>query len=534
MQFDIVEFNKALSVLNLDINYTEEELKKKYRKLMKTFHTDLHQNEDKEKLEEYNVKSQEVNLAYEYLKKCLDSGYRNQLANPHQTYNYQTTSYSETDNAENIIKSYLVGCKDEYLFEQVRTIVTKHVISLRNKTSPNEVIKNFKNALKEIYKTYLKMYAEKNNIPYFIYENGISNYDCNPTNFISQLDNLATRYKNRLQKRIDEIIKKFENSEYYLILKPSIDRLVIDTKNKLMNISTTKQDYDFHINNLTFQIIKIINTYTKNYRMTQTLINEIGPRLPKEECTRLFKTLEEACLKSNFSEIYNEILESLNIVSIDELKDKIYHELNTKYMYAITSNPKNTELINELFIKSVEILQFYPFSYEVLSQLSEITFLNPEQEIKIINSIYSKLDGSSDEFLCISTDRNMYTLVKVKYENEKYYARRIDGEVREYSEEKFRQFHHPIDKFLEESKYLGYWNQGIPSIAILYYNQKYGIVIGKFKDNNAFTILSEKILLNGIQSTNKDLSPYENIEYLKEEISKYFDKVYQRESKRKR
>ena len=63
---------EALKLLNLDKNYTEEDLKREYRRLVLEYHPDKHDDEDKEVYEE---KTKLLNQAKEVLSKNLK--YRN-------------------------------------------------------------------------------------------------------------------------------------------------------------------------------------------------------------------------------------------------------------------------------------------------------------------------------------------------------------------------------------------------------------------------------------------------------------------------
>ena len=63
--------DKALLVFGIKRNYTEEQLKKRYRELVKENHPDYHMNAPEEEQIEYNRKLQEINEAYNILTKSL-------------------------------------------------------------------------------------------------------------------------------------------------------------------------------------------------------------------------------------------------------------------------------------------------------------------------------------------------------------------------------------------------------------------------------------------------------------------------------
>ena len=67
-------FLKAISVFGLKLDYTEAELKKKYKEIMKTYHPDKYQNERPEIKKLVEEKAKETNELYEYLLNRLNAG----------------------------------------------------------------------------------------------------------------------------------------------------------------------------------------------------------------------------------------------------------------------------------------------------------------------------------------------------------------------------------------------------------------------------------------------------------------------------
>jgi hypothetical protein len=65
------EYYSYCKYLGLESDFTREQLKNKYRELMKIFHPDLYQNNSKEDTLLVENKSKEINIAYEYLNKYV-------------------------------------------------------------------------------------------------------------------------------------------------------------------------------------------------------------------------------------------------------------------------------------------------------------------------------------------------------------------------------------------------------------------------------------------------------------------------------
>jgi flagellar biosynthesis GTPase FlhF len=65
------EYYSYCKYLGLENNFTRDQLKNKYRGLMKIFHPDLYQNKSKKDTLLVENKSKEINIAYEYLNKYI-------------------------------------------------------------------------------------------------------------------------------------------------------------------------------------------------------------------------------------------------------------------------------------------------------------------------------------------------------------------------------------------------------------------------------------------------------------------------------
>lgn len=129
-----MNYQKALKILGLTDNYTEDELKKAYYKLAKEYHPDI--NNDKIDAEERTEKLKEINAAKEYLESYLKIGLKEDV----------TTNKTSTDNKEReeeIIREFARIINDEtlkyesqplyvYLENLIRTCKAKTVQTLCN------------------------------------------------------------------------------------------------------------------------------------------------------------------------------------------------------------------------------------------------------------------------------------------------------------------------------------------------------------------------------------------------------------------
>ena len=104
-------FVKAIKVLGLSSNFTEQELKKAYHNLMRKYHPDVNIGESETKRKELEEKAKEVNNAYDYLIKIRESRSLNEyidfLTEELRKYNNESVFYSELTPYQMMITSLI-------------------------------------------------------------------------------------------------------------------------------------------------------------------------------------------------------------------------------------------------------------------------------------------------------------------------------------------------------------------------------------------------------------------------------------------
>lgn len=159
---DIMNFNKALSILGLTRNYTEEDLKKTYRKLITKYHPDLYENKSEQEKKMAEEKVKEINAAKEFLEKYKGRDTNNSSKNNnyyhHSFYDHlvfvqaKSSFIDELSNNGNELR--------EFMFKTIPVVLQKTIESLRRKNYLYlDIIENVRN-IEELNKRIIAYKAE--------------------------------------------------------------------------------------------------------------------------------------------------------------------------------------------------------------------------------------------------------------------------------------------------------------------------------------------------------------------------------------
>ena len=239
-----MNFEKAIRILGLKPNFTEEELKKAYRKLAKKYHP------DRNKSPEAEDKSKEINLANEYLFKHLKTNNRNNKPK-YDSYNYDHyTQYQSTQGVKEYLfekyeelnnitafdlQEYKVSNKIEIIILEMNHFILAFVFKLDRMKNKQDVDNAFDECLKKIKFNFSKLkdefYKENNIVEKYVEET--IKYDCNLKEFYEQLLKIKDKYSsnsminekyNKLKRIVD-----FDTNEYKL--SKNIKAIIIKIKN---------------------------------------------------------------------------------------------------------------------------------------------------------------------------------------------------------------------------------------------------------------------------------------------------------------
>ena len=554
---------KALLIFGIKNNYTEEELKKRYRELVKLNHPDHHMDLDEDKQDEYNRKTQDINEAYELLKKNLTKA---------PTYTYETSSaywsnqsyqgygyYTRNDDQviyemkeiKKKISSYFAPCPAEKLKTQVSNLILDYIIKVDNSKNPQLTLINFQIDLEKKYRNYIDIYSKKHKIPQFIIQKRKFNYDCDCAKLFNQLKEC----ERTIEFDFSKTNRKFQYHDHYKILESKI----LEEKNKIreeITYNTTNQEYKKLLNEYENLVNKMILEYTRKYAEYIYALKKLSKQLNPDIKKYLYNHITEIILNSTDDEITQILIDAIeesnskidlkeesskdnNEENINELlktRKIVYKELKEKFLIVSTIDILEYETINKLFTKAVELLYSETCTMDIISKIEKITFDNPQEEYEQLIEMNQKNNIISDEFICINRtsyelDDKICKAKSIHHKDIVHYAIKNNfNEDNIIDEKTFKENYITIDEFLKEAIFLGYKEEGYPFTEILYYDPKTQLTIIRLininnQDEDTF-VITETNTDSQNYKRNRKTDIYQNKAYLKESISKYFDREY--------
>jgi len=258
-----MNYRKALCLLNLNENFTEEDLKKSYRKLMTIYHPDKNIN-NQECAEE---KTKEINEARTLLIDYLKNKKR-----------FSNNSYQ--NNQESEVRRMKIRMTDEVLHEiqEINKIDNKDKIFINHKIILLNIISNFLDKLsvnnnKSIIEALYQKYKQEYLIALVIYR-----YDFSVTSHVTILNTsekyssikelrslLILQVESILRKELHKYINYRDYNEIINILLTYKEVYILRCLYGYLNIDITKQEFNK-------KIIKEFMDYQKRKKILEGLM----------------------------------------------------------------------------------------------------------------------------------------------------------------------------------------------------------------------------------------------------------------------
>ena len=349
-----MKYGDALRILELDGDYTEEQLKKNYRNLMKKYHPDLHTKESEQEKLILEKRAKDINEAYEILAKSVKHRSNNTKTNS----SYETTLERTKKDIINKLNTQLERLKnffasDAFIHkgEEIR-FIKEAIINIRSCTTDLEIFNVMNN---------LKFNIEQNNLDLF--RNFINNW---------QIDYF-------MQKALDEIYYKYSDKVKYT-------KSVIDT---MELIERLKQECYSKVNEYENKIRRQINQKLDRYVAKYS--NSEFYFLISNEIEKAKQILEDKICDIYFDAAYEESKEYFN-----DIIAKLYHQFEKELLNLLKKATMRNKKITKLYDYFLNERQFQDFlnskvTYLYTNILSE-DFDNLYEKIADeVNSLYRQL-----------------------------------------------------------------------------------------------------------------------------------------------
>ena len=459
-----MNFDKALGLLGVEANFTEEELRKNYLNLAKTYHPDALVGKSIEEIKAAEEKMKKINWAYETLKsvkKAAIPSYSDRQNNNRVIFNdYRNTK-------ADIIASYkcsYIYNKYEFTYGDVvsdfNVFFYSYYIDILNANTKEKVDKLFSEFKKGVKDWYIKLkdiYFKKHNIPENT--NFTINEDSSFDEFYNNLEKTKEQHQNNIKKEVNDIVNKYKLYAYYSDLEAKIEELKQGTITAISDIPCIDSylylnNKNYYLNHLKNDIEILFKRISKNKPLYLEMARKVeGQFLPFEE---YLEALHNSMLDSLFPICYEQLKYKLN--GLDCLGERIEIEKNLTIKYydvlSTSSDFEYRKLLTELYKKSASLLIMNNnISIESVRLLNEIDFNNYEEAVRIYNKVKRNLITLKNIDISICKDNINGICVKhIQIDDEEYNVSNYNDET--HINESYRIVGNKLtlDEFMEKAE----------------------------------------------------------------------------------
>lgn len=266
---------EALNILNLNKNYTEEELKKSYRSIIIKYHPDKNTKSKKSYAEN---KSKQINEAKDILEKNLKN---KNTSHTNNKPNYHT----QNNNLEflNLLKKARNFVIEEY--NTINSIDSNDLIFMKHKYNLTNILDTFLNkitiindeqVLKKEYQSFFNRYNQAITNYYMDFSNSVyTGLDNNmwTIHYCDTLKQVRDTMTVTINRELEEEILKFYNHKYYQNILPLLNKM----KNDLTKICL----YGYCKTEIIKEMFRnIISKEFKEYEQKKEILNNINIDMP--------------------------------------------------------------------------------------------------------------------------------------------------------------------------------------------------------------------------------------------------------------
>ena len=563
----------ALTKLNLNPNFTEEELKKAYRQLMKKYHPDLFINASIEEQKVAEEQSKEINEAYDIICKTIKGQNNSSNNNQNQDakkayidslYNELLSFTSKTDIPElreydtairvviKVFRAFTNTVGDENYKSKINKLYYQHVASIK---------KEFENLKQEFYNKYG---LNENEIP------EVLNYNCSLDAFYNQLLNIERKYniKRRLRTKLDQEILQYTNYAGYSKLKELVDLIKNQTIEKILKDKTLRKSFRDNEESLSIKTIiakmheeikEAFATY-HNYVIKINNLRETIEKINNDNIKKKFANLEEQFNKrASFTDIdrfLNELLVLIDeFIKKEEYKkksmpliSKSYAKILNNYKRVIETlsserDFKRIKIANKVFedvLTSLQFIHLGEIKIDALIELEKVDFLSETKITQnlLLNSNLNRKEKTGifirKEDIKGANDVLIGKIIEMTSQKITLIGKRFIGEGNsELTKEELETNYISIEEFLANSAFVGdiYYEVNKENI-ILYGSGLVKIILNANTNKIEVTLVNiSKNYKN--ESSSSLIQPYKNKDYMLQELIKYVDNIVRKSEEEK-
>lgn len=307
---------EALNILNLNKNYTEEELKKTYRTLIIKYHPDKNPENKKQYAEN---KSKQINEAKDILEKNLKNKNTSNNNRPnYHTYRNQSNSNQTYNNLEflNLLKKARNFVIEEY--NTINSIDSNDKIFMKHKYNLADILDRFlailtiinnEYDLKKEYQSFFDKYNIELQRYYIDFSNSVYTGEDNnmwTIHYCDTLKQIRDIMMSSIDYELQNEITKYSNHKYYQDILPLLNKM----KNDLTSICM----YGYcKIEIIKYMFNTIISKEFKEYEERKEIVKTINVNIPTYIKMRYLSFKRDILDGDNFYKAYTR-LEKINKV----------------------------------------------------------------------------------------------------------------------------------------------------------------------------------------------------------------------------
>lgn len=555
----------ALSKLNLKPDFTEEELKRSYRQLMKKYHPDLFVNASMKEQRTAEEQTKEINGAYDIISKSMKG--QNSSNNNNTT---QDTKKSYIDSLYNKLLSFTSKMDIPELRKydtEIKTIIKEFYLVANNVTNKDYILKvdklyyqhvalvkkEFENLKQEFYS---KNGLDENEI------NEVLNYNCSLDVFYTQLLNIEKKYniKKRVLTKLEQEILQYTNFAGYSKIKDLVNLIKKQTIGKILKDETLRKSFRDNEESLSVKTIivkmheeikEVFATY-HNYVKKINNLKETVEKINNDNIRKKFANLEEQFNKgASFVDIdrfLNELLVLIDEFTKKEeykrksmsLISKSYAQILSNYKRVIETLSSETDfkrisIANKVFedvLASLQLIHLGEIKIDALAELEKVDFLSETQITQklLLNNDLNREEKSGifirKENIKGANDVLIGKIIEITSQKITLMGKRFIGEGNsELTKKELDENYISIEEFLANSAFIGdsYYILNSENV-ILYGNGAIKIVLNENTHEIEVKLINiSKDYKN--ESASSLIQPYKNKDYMLQELIKYVDNI---------